>query len=351
MAEQARAYVCDSDATDELGRDRLRDFLQQMLLIRRFEERAAREYAAGRISGFCHLYIGQEGVAVGALGATEARDHVITAYRDHGHALIRGCTPRGVMAELMGKATGSSRGRGGSMHLFAAEAGFHGGHGIVGAHIPIAAGFGFASKYRKSGDVTLCFFGEGAINQGAFYESLNLASLWGLPVVFICENNYYAMGTPLQRASAISDLFTKADAFGMRGDVVNGMDVAAMWRTTGEAVQRARAEMRPTLIEARCYRFRGHSMSDPAKYRTKEEVDERRASDPIQLATNTLTERDWATQDEIDAWDEDAKAKAADSSEFAQESPEPSLDDVGNYVYADPMQWRPDEATFPHRRD
>ncbi len=340
--------LCDAKATEQVGKKRLRLFAEQMRRIRRFEERAAREYASGRISGFCHLYIGQEAVAVGANGATEAHDHVITAYRDHGHALIRGVSQRAAMAELMGKVTGCARGRGGSMHMFAKDEGFHGGHGIVGAHIPLAAGFGFASKYRDAGEVTICFFGEGALNQGAFYESLNLASLWDLPVVFICENNGYAMGTALERASAVSDLYTKADAFGMAGAMVDGMDVTLTWECVKEAADRARNESRPTFIEARCYRYRGHSMSDPAKYRTRAEVQERKQHDPLLLAENTLVHKGWATAEEIDAWDKTAKEQAADASDFAIASPEPDLKDLGEYVYAEPLQWTPDRYTFPH---
>jgi len=346
-AERGTA-VCDAAAAEAVGAERLRRFLREMQGIRRFEERAAREYAAGRISGFCHLYIGQEAAAVGALGATEVHDHVITAYRDHGHALLRGCAPRAVMAELMGRVTGSSRGRGGSMHLFAADHRFHGGHGIVGGHIPLAAGMAFASKYRGLPEVTLCFFGEGALNQGAFYESMNLASLWDLPVVFLCENNRYAMGTALERASAISDLHRKADAFGMHGEVVDGMDVCAMFVATHAALARARVESRPTLFEVRCYRYRGHSMSDPAKYRSREEVEEQKLADPIARATETLLTHGWATAEEAEAWDAEASDAAADAAEFAQGSPEPRLEDAGDHVYAAPLGWRPDEATWPH---
>ena len=351
MAASETTMLCDEAATDAVGSERLRTMVQEMMSIRRFEERAAREYAMGHISGFCHLYIGQEGVAVGAVNALKPDDHVITTYRDHGHALIRGCNPRSVMSELMGKATGCSRGRGGSMHLFAPEQNFHGGHGIVGAHIPLAVGFAFASKYEGRDDVALCFFGEGAINQGAFYESVNLASLWDLPVILICENNYYAMGTPLSRASAISDLYTKAAGFNIEGTMVDGMDVCKMWACINEAVRRGREESRPTLIEARCYRFRGHSMSDPAKYRSKEEVDERKANDPIVLASQTLLARGWATEDELKSWDDAAKAAAVDGAEFAQQSPEPDLSTVGDYVYKTPLSWTADEGTTPHRRD
>ncbi|MCA9513350.1 MAG: pyruvate dehydrogenase (acetyl-transferring) E1 component subunit alpha [Myxococcales bacterium] len=351
MSDKESQRFLDDAATEDLGKDRLRDAYQQMVGIRRFEERAAREYASGRISGFCHLYIGQEAVAVGTNLALEAKDHMITAYRDHGHALIRGCTPRNVMAELMGKVTGNARGRGGSMHMFAADKGFHGGHGIVGGHIPLATGIGWASRYEKRGEVVVCFFGEGALNQGAFYESLNLAALWKLPVVYIVENNRYAMGTSLERASAVVDLYKKADAFGMPGVVVDGMDVSLVHKTVKEAADRAREESIPTFIEARCYRFRGHSMSDPAKYRTNEEVEERKLSDPIVLVAATLKKRGWATDEELEAWDDAAKEAAADASDFAIESPQPDLKDVGRYVYAEPLQWSPDAHTTPHVRD
>lgn len=342
---------CDDEAADALGPERMRLAFQQMSGIRRFEERAAREYASGRISGFCHLYIGQEAVAVGSLLATRPSDHVITAYRDHGHALIRGCTPRSAMAELFGKVTGCAMGRGGSMHMFAAEQGFHGGHGIVGAHIPLATGMGWAARYQGRDDVTLCFFGEGALNQGAFYESLNLASLWKLPVIYIVENNKYAMGTALERASALTELWKKAEGFAMPGVLLDGMDVARTFVALDEAIRRARAEMRPTFIEARCYRFRGHSMSDPAKYRTQQEVEAFKQVDPIQLCRASLLYKGWATEAELEAWDEAAQEAAADAASFAKDSPQPRLEDIGMYVYADEAGWRPDEATFPHRRD
>lgn len=341
---------CDDAAAEAFGAERMRLAFEQMKRIRRFEERAAREYAAGRISGFCHLYIGQEAVAVGALMATRPSDHVITAYRDHGHALIRGCTPDSAMSELFGKVTGCARGRGGSMHMFAREEGFHGGHGIVGAHIPLATGMGWAARYQGRDDVTLCFFGEGALNQGAFYESLNLASLWKLPVIYIVENNKYAMGTALERASAVTDLWKKAEGFAMPGVLLDGMDVARTWLTVNDAVARARAESRPTFVEARCYRFRGHSMSDPAKYRTSQEVDDFKRVDPIELCRASLLHNEWATEAELEAWDEAALDQAADAASFARDAPQPRLEDVGRYVYAEPGAWRPDDATFPHRR-
>jgi pyruvate dehydrogenase E1 component alpha subunit len=342
---------CDDKAAELFGRDRMRTAFQQMSTIRRFEERAAREYASGRISGFCHLYIGQEAVAVGSLLATEPKDHVITAYRDHGHALIRGCTPRSAMAELFGKVTGAAKGRGGSMHMFAAEQGFHGGHGIVGAHIPLATGMAWASHYENRGEVTLCYFGEGALNQGAFYESLNLASLWNLPVVYIVENNKYAMGTSLERASALTELWKKAEGFKMSGLLVDGMDVAKTFEVVGGAIKEAREHNRPTFIEARCYRFRGHSMSDPAKYRTPQEVDTYKQVDPITLCRGSLLHFGWATEAEMEAWDEAATEAATDAASFAKDSPQPRLEDVGMYVYANEEGWRPDDATFPHRRD
>lgn len=342
---------CDDKAAELLGRDKMRLAFQQMSTIRRFEERAAREYASGHISGFCHLYIGQEAVAVGSILATEPRDHIITAYRDHGHALIRGCTPRSAMAELFGKVTGAARGRGGSMHMFAAESGFHGGHGIVGAHIPLAAGMAWASAYENRGEVTLCYFGEGALNQGAFYESLNLASLWKLPVVFIVENNKYAMGTALERASAVTELWKKAEGFAMAGLLVDGMDVAKTHEVIGGAIERARKESLPSFVEARCYRFRGHSMSDPAKYRTPQEVESYKQVDPIALCQASLLHFGWATEDELEQWDDAAREAAADAASFAKDSPQPRLEDVGLYVYANEEGWRPDDATFPHRRD
>lgn len=340
--------ACDERSADLLGRDQLRAFTRRMMEVRRFEETAARVYSQGKVSGFCHLYIGQEGVAVGSMGAAEPQDHVITAYRDHGHALLRGGNPRSVMAELMGKVNGTSRGRGGSMHLFDRAARFHGGHGIVGGHIPLAVGYAWAARAQGEDAVTLCYFGEGAINQGAFYESMNLASLWDLPVVFVCENNRYAMGTAQERASAISDLYTKAAAFGMPGEVVDGMDVAATWRATRRAVDRARKDHRPTLIEARCYRYRGHSMSDPAMYRTRKELEVHKREDPIQRAQETLRARGWVSDDELAAWDAAAREAAREAAEFASASPEPRLESVGDYVYMEPLSWRPDEGMEPH---
>ncbi|PYO61425.1 MAG: pyruvate dehydrogenase (acetyl-transferring) E1 component subunit alpha, partial [Gemmatimonadetes bacterium] len=264
-----------------------RRLLREMLLIRRFEERAAEAYALGKIGGFCHLYIGQEAVAVGALATLRPDDYVISSYREHGQALVRGIPPGVVMAELFGKATGCSKGKGGSMHLFDASRRFMGGHAIVGGHIPLATGIGFAIKYQGGEQVCLCFFGEAAVNIGAFHEALNMASVWKLPVVFLCENNRYGMGTAFERVAAVTDVVEHACSYDMAAELVNGMDVLEVYRATERAVRRARSGGHPTLLEVRTYRFMGHSMSDPLHgvYRTKDEVEEQKKRDPIsQLA-------------------------------------------------------------------
>lgn len=333
-----------------LDHDRARRLLGQMLLIRRFEEKCVELYSATKIRGFLHLYIGEEAVATGVVEHLTPEDAVVATYREHGHALARGMPPGAAMAEMFGKVEGCARGRGGSMHMFSAEHAYHGGHGIVGAHIPLATGMGWATKYQGRDDVTLCFFGEGALNQGAFYESLNLASLWSLPVIFVVENNKYAMGTALERASAVTDLWKKAEGFAMDGVLLDGMDVAQTWKIIGEAMARARTQMRPTFVEARCYRFRGHSMSDPAKYRTSAEVDDFKQVDPIALCRASLLHFAWATEEELETIDEEALDAAADAASFALASPQPRLEDVGDWVYANPQGWRPDEATFPHTR-
>ena len=263
-----------------------RELLRQMLLIRRFEERAAEAYALGQIGGFCHLYIGQEAVAAGAISPLREDDYVITSYRDHGQALVRGMSARSVMAELFGKGTGCSKGKGGSMHLFDAATNFMGGHGIVGGQIPLGAGLAFAVKYRGGDQVCACFFGDAAVNIGSFHETLNIAALWKLPVIFICENNRYGMGTALARASSVEDASQRACAYDMASAVVDGMDVLAMHQAMSEAIERARTESKPTLLDVRTYRFVGHSMSDPSHgvYRTQEEVErEKSENDPIVL--------------------------------------------------------------------
>jgi pyruvate dehydrogenase E1 component alpha subunit len=275
---------------DQARADQYRDWLRQMVLIRRFEEKAGEAYSLGKIGGFCHLYIGQEAVAVGSLAALAPGDYITCSYREHGHALARGMSARTVMAELFGKAAGASKGKGGSMHLFDASLGFLGGHGIVGGHIPLATGMAFAAKYRNTEQVAVCYFGEAAVNNGAFHEALNMAALWKLPCIYICENNRYGMGTALERASAIYDISERACSYDMANEVVDGQDVLVMHAAMERAVQRARSDKHPTLLEVRTYRFMGHSMSDPihGHYRTKEEVGEHRLGDPIVLWSERL---------------------------------------------------------------
>ncbi len=312
-------------------------WLRQMLLIRRFEEKAAEAYALGKIGGFCHLYIGQEAVAVGSLAALRPDDYVICSYREHAQALVRGIPPGAVMAELCGKATGCSRGKGGSMHLFDAGRHFMGGHGIVGSHIPLAAGIGFAIKYRGEDRVCLCYFGEAAVNIGAFHEALNMASVYKLPVVFLCENNRYGMGTAFERVAAVTDVGEHACSYDMAAELVNGMDVLAVYDATTRAVQRARKGRHPTLLEVRTYRFMGHSMSDPLHgvYRTKEEVEEQKKRDPIARLALRLKEDGALDQAALDALDEAARAEVEAAVRFADQSPDPDPSELGKGVLAD----------------
>lgn len=303
--------------------DRLIEQYRMMMLIRRFEEEAARAYAQGKIGGFLHLYIGQEAIAVGAATALKPEDYVFQTYRDHGITLARGMAPEKGMAELFGKDTGCARGLGGSMHFFDAETNFMGGWGIVGGHLALAAGAAFKSKYTGDGRVTICFFGEGATNIGGFHEAMSLAGLWKLPIVFVCENNQYAMGTPMSRTSAISDLTLKAQGYGMAGDHFDGHDVRVTEQRLGVAVDRARSGEGPTFVEISTYRFRGHSMSDPAKYRSQAELEERKLRDPVVVARRALTEAGVSedTLDDIDAEVDtriDAVVKFADQSEPAK---------------------------------
>ena len=281
--------------------DQYHDWLRTMVLIRHFEEKAGEAYSLGQIGGFCHLYIGQEAVAVGTLAALRPDDYVISAYREHGQALARGMTPRSVMAELFGKATGCSKGKGGSMHLFDASIHFMGGHGIVGGQIPLGAGFAFAAKYRGTDQVSLTYFGEAAANIGSFHEALNIAGLWKLPAVFVIENNGYGMGTAVQRASAITDLYRRAASYGMPGVEVDGQDVVAVRQATDTAVARARAGEGPTLLEIKTFRYVGHSMSDAASgtYRSKEELDSSRQRDPIVLLEMRMRELGMLDDDDV----------------------------------------------------
>ena len=318
--------------------EHLADLYRRMLLIRRVEEESARGYAEGKIGGFLHLYIGQEAVGVGALSALRPDDYVITTYRDHGSALAKGMTPRALMAELFGKVAGCSRGLGGSMHMFDKEHHMLGGYGIVGGHIPLAAGVAFASKYRGDGRVTLCFFGEGAVSIGGFHEGMSLAALWKLPIVFICENNEYSMGTPLSRSMSVEDVSLKALGYGMDRDRFFVEDVLEVERRVGEAVSRAREHSLPTLIELRTYRFRGHSMSDPAKYRTQAELEEHKKRDPVHRARTALLEQGLGDA-RMEALERSVEVEVADAVRFAEQSPEPTLADLEPTTYSGPFAY------------
>jgi pyruvate dehydrogenase E1 component alpha subunit len=303
----------------------MRRLLRDMLLLRRFEERAGEQYALGKIGGFCHLYIGQEAVAVGAMAALRPDDLIMCSYREHGQALARGMSSRAVMAELFGRAAGCSKGKGGSMHLFDAEKGFLGGHGIVGGHIPLATGAAFAIKYRGGQQVSVVFFGEAAVNNGAFHEALNMAALWKLPVVYICENNRYGMGTALERAASLWDIAARTCSYDMPGETVDGMDVLAVRDAVTRAAKRAREKAVPSLLEVRTYRFMGHSMSDPihGHYRTKDEVDQHKQRDPI-VTFRARLEREGMLDDVAwQAMEAEVQAEVEDAIRFAEESPDP----------------------------
>ena len=299
-------------------------FYRDMMLIRRFEEKAGQLYGMGLVAGFCHLYIGQEAVVVGVQSALDPDDQVITGYRDHGHMLAAGLAARGVMAELTGRAGGLSRGKGGSMHMFSREKNFFGGHGIVGAQAPIGTGLAFSNRYKGSDAVCVTYFGDGASNQGQVYEAFNMASLWKLPVVYIIENNQYAMGTSVARASAETELHKRGLSLEIPGEEVDGMDVLAVRKAAAKAIERARAGDGPYILEMKTYRYRGHSMSDPAKYRTREEVqDMREHHDPIEMLKKKLIDAGHATDDSLKAIEKEVKDIVNDSAEFAQQSPEP----------------------------
>ncbi len=323
-------------AADPATTEQYLHWLRQMMLIRRFEEKAGEAYSLGKIGGFCHLYIGQEAVAVGTLAALGPDDYITASYREHGQALVRGISARAVMAELFGKAAGCSGGRGGSMHLFDASLGFLGGHAIVGGHIPLTTGMAFAAKYRGTNQVAICYFGEAAVNNGAFHEALNMAALWKLPAIYICENNRYGMGTALERASAIYDISERACSYDMANEVVDGQDVLAVNAAMDRAVQRAREEKLPTLLEIRTYRFMGHSMSDPihGHYRTKEEVEEQRKRDPIAVWSQKLLADGIVTEDAIKAMDQSVMEEVEDAYQFADEAPDPDPEALFSHVYA-----------------
>jgi pyruvate dehydrogenase E1 component alpha subunit len=302
---------------------------REMMLIRRFEEKAGQLYGMGLIGGFCHLYIGQEAVVVGMQMASKNGDQVITGYRDHGHMLVTGMEARGVMAELTGRRGGYSRGKGGSMHMFSKEKKFYGGHGIVGAQVSLGTGLGFANKYRGDGSVSLAYFGDGAANQGQVYESFNMAELWKLPVVYVIENNRYAMGTAVSRASAQTDFSKRGISFGIPGEQVDGMDVRAVREAGRRAIEHARSGEGPYILEMQTYRYRGHSMSDPAKYRTKEEVERYKMEhDPIDMVRERIIASRFATEDELKKIETDIRAVVNDAAEFATNDPEPDVSEL-----------------------
>ena len=307
--------------------------LALMLLIRRFEERASQQYQAQKIGGFCHLYIGQEAVVVGAIAAVRDDDYVITAYRDHAHALARGTSADACMAELFGKETGCSRGLGGSMHFFDRSRHMYGGHAIVGAHVPLAAGMAFASKYRAEDRVTLCFFGDGAINQGAFHEALNLIALYKLPVVLICENNLFAMGTSVKRSTSLKQIVDRAEGYDIPGEIVDGMNFREVRDKLAEIVSSSRKDPHPAFVEIRTYRYRGHSMSDPASYRTKAELEKYRLDDPITRLRAQLTREGKLTNEKFDQIDKHAKETVLAAVKFAEKSPALPLERLYDYTF------------------
>src|ERR1044072_663893 len=327
------------NSSDNLQADReaLVKILHQMILIRRFEEKCAESYSLGKIGGFCHLYIGQEAVGVGAIAALRPDDYVLTSYGEHGQAIAKGVSPDAIMAELYGKATGCSRGKGGSMHLFDVDLGFLGGHAIVGGQIPLATGVAFAAKYKGTEQVTLCFFGEAAVNQGAFHESLNMAQLWKLPCIYICENNMYGMGTSLQRAMSFQNVALKSCAYEVASEAVDGMDVLEMRAAVQRAVKRAREESLPTLLEARTYRYMGHSMSDPGNYRTRAEIEKHQERDPIKIFTSKLMEAGVIKDSDIAEIEAQVKEDVEHSVKFADESPLPDPSELYTDIYASPI--------------
>ena len=330
-----------------LTRTQLLEMHYKMALLRRFEEKSAEEYTRGKIGGFMHLYIGQEAIGVGSISTLRPDDKILCSYREHGHAIVKGMDPNAVMAELFGKVTGCSKGKGGSMHMWSNELGIYGGNGIVAAQLPIAAGVAFAAKYQEQDTVVVCFFGDGAVDEGAFHEALNLAALWKLPVVYICENNQYSMGMAVEKAWAISDLLPRAAAYGIPGSQVDGMDVLAVHEAAQAAVEYARSGKGPTLLEIKTYRFRGHSMTDPAYYRTREEEHSWRTTrDPIGIFEKLLLESGIATQAEFDANDAKATQVAEDAAEFAENSADPSLEDL----YADILVDNSTAITHRHKQ-
>lgn len=322
-------------AQANVSADELLGYYREMLLIRRFEEKAGQLYGMGLIGGFCHLYIGQEAVVVGLEACTKEGDKRVTSYRDHGHMLACGMEANGVMAELTGREGGYSKGKGGSMHMFSKEKHFYGGHGIVGAQVPLGAGLAFSDKYKGNDNVTFAYFGDGAANQGQVYETYNMAQLWDLPVIFVIENNQYAMGTSVARSTKSPALWKRGEAYGIAGEEVDGMSVLAVKEAGERAVAHCRAGKGPYILEVKTYRYRGHSMSDPAKYRTREEVQKMREErDPIEQVRSILLTGGHASEDDLKKIDKDIKDIVNDSAEFAKNSPEPALDELWTDIYA-----------------
>ncbi len=320
-------------AKSKITKEMYLDWYKNMYLQRKFEEKAGQLYGQQKIRGFCHLYIGQEAVSVGTVSALNDNDPILTAYRDHGLALARGMSANKCMAELFGKATGYSKGKGGSMHFFSKEHNFYGGHGIVGGQIPLGAGLAFGDKYNKTGRVTACFFGDGAARQGSLHETFNMAMTWKLPVIFVCENNLYAMGTSVARTSNIEDIHKLGDGYGMPNKAVDGMKPEAVFEAMSEAAERARNGEGPTFLEIKTYRYKGHSMSDPQKYRTKDELKAYKEEDPINHVLDLIQKNNWASEAEIESIQNEVKDIVKQSVKFAEESPLPDDSELYNDVY------------------
>jgi pyruvate dehydrogenase E1 component alpha subunit len=327
----------------EITKDTYLMWYEQMLLMRKFEEKAGQLYGQQKIRGFCHLYIGQEAVLAGAMSVMKQEDSMITAYRDHAHALAKGVTPNAIMAELYGKATGCSKGKGGSMHMFDKEKHFYGGHGIVGGQVPMGAGIAFAEQYKGTEFVNIAYMGDGAVRQGALTETFNMAALWKLPVIFVCENNGYAMGTSVARTTIQTDIYKLGLPYGIPSSAVDGMDPAAVHVAMDEAISRARAGEGPTFLEMRTYRYKGHSMSDPQKYRTKEELESYKAKDPIEITRQTIVEKAYADDKWFEEIDAKIKVLVDESVKFAEESPWPEASELYTDVYV--------QSDYPYIRD
>ncbi|TGE26616.1 pyruvate dehydrogenase (acetyl-transferring) E1 component subunit alpha [Hymenobacter metallicola] len=332
-----------SPAEPQFPKETYLTWYEQMQLMRKFEEKAGQLYGQQKIKGFCHLYIGQEACVAGAVSALQKGDKWITAYRDHAHPLALGTSPNAIMAELYAKATGCSKGKGGSMHMFDKEVNFVGGHGIVGGQVPMGAGLAFAEKYNKTGNLCICYMGDGAVRQGALHEAFNMAMLWKLPVIFVVENNGYAMGTSVQRTSNVTELYHIGRGYDMPSEPVNGMNVEDIHDAVARAAERARAGEGPTFLEFKTYRYKGHSMSDPAKYRTKEELEDYRSRDAIESVRHTILTHNMATEEELTAIDEKIKAQVQESVEFAENSPFPTADELYKDVYV--------QQDYPYIRD